>query len=92
MIRLLLVLFVGLLFGVGTYLLKKPENLSILMKKDKENENKQFLKQFSSIFLFLAVLGLMVIVFNRTIFSLSYIFFILILSTTFSLLFAQKIH
>lgn len=92
MIKLLLFLFVSLLLGVGVYLLNKPETLLLLMKKEKRTENQQFLKQFSSIFLFLAILGVVVILFDWIIFSLSYIFFTLVLSTTFSLLFAKKIH
>lgn len=92
MIRFSLFIFVILLFALGLYLRKKPETFAILIKNSDELENKHFFKKFGFIFLFLAILGIIVLFFNRTIFSLSYIFFILVISTTFSLLFAQKIH
>lgn len=92
MIRILVLLAAVLVSVVSYYLLKKSEVFLPLLKEDPEAENQEFLTQFGKIYLAVALIGLIVALLNRPLFSFAYIFILLALSGTFSLLFSKKIQ
>ena len=76
MIRIL-VLLLAVVTGVASYyLMKKSAAFLPLLKKETATESQQFIERFGR--------------FNRPLLSIGFIFFVLLLSTLFSLTFAKK--
>ena len=91
MIRILIFVSVALLVIIGLYLLKRATVFLPIMHKGTSDSNKQFLHQFGIFYLLLAVIGVLVAIFDIKIFSLLYIFSLLVISAIFSVMFAKKI-
>ncbi|MGL9996460.1 hypothetical protein IGJ41_001722 [Enterococcus sp. DIV1537a] len=86
MIRIL-VLLLAVVTGVASYyLMKKSAAFLPLLKK----ESQQFIERFGRYYLIIAILGVLAAIFNRPLLSIGFIFFVLLLSTLFSLTFAKK--
>lgn len=88
MIQVLIGFVALLLFVVGFYLVKKQEVFLVLIPD--EEENKSFLSQFGSIYLFLGVAGLVVAILNDRIYALLFLIALLSVAAVFSILFSQK--
>ena len=52
--------------------------------------DEQFIERFGRYYLIIAILGVLAAIFNRPLLSIGFIFFVLLLSTLFSLTFAKK--
>ena len=61
-----------------------------LLKKETATESQQFIERFGRYYLIIAILGVLAAIFNRPLLSIGFIFFVLLLSTLFSLTFAKK--
>ncbi|MGM0126065.1 hypothetical protein IGI37_003466 [Enterococcus sp. AZ194] len=88
MIQILMGLVSLLLFIVGFYLLKKQAVFLLLLSD--EEENRSFLSQFGSIYLFLAVLGVGVAISNDKFYAILLLIAILCVAALFGVLFSQK--
>lgn len=62
------------------------------LKKETATESQQFIERFGRYYLIIAILGVLAAIFNRPLLSIGFIFFVLLLSTLFSLTFAKKCH
>ena len=90
MIRIL-VLLLAVVTGVASYyLMKKSAAFLPLLKKETATESQQFIERFGRYYLIIAILGVLAAIFNRPLLSIGFIFFVLLLSTLFSLTFAKK--
>ncbi|WP_417630267.1 hypothetical protein [Enterococcus faecalis] len=90
MIRIL-VLLLAVVTGVASYyLMKKSATFLPLLKKETATESQQFIERFGRYYLIIAILGVLAAIFNRPLLSIGFIFFVLLLSTLFSLTFAKK--
>ena len=77
--------------GVASYyLMKKSAAFLPLLKKETATESQQFIERFGRYYLIIAILGVLAAIFNRPLLSIGFIFFVLLLSTLFSLTFAKK--
>ena len=85
MIRIL-VLLLAVVTGVASYyLMKKSAAFLPLLKKETATESQQFIERFGRYYLIIAILGVLAAIFNRPLLSIGFIFFVLLLSTLFSL-------
>ncbi|BAL61843.1 hypothetical protein QQG09_03310 [Melissococcus plutonius] len=91
MIRLLLILIVLLLGFIGFCLLRKTEIFLALLKKNATDETQKTFYLFGYSYLFMAAIGIIILITNQLIFSLFYICILLIISTVFSMYIARKI-
>ncbi|MFK4566626.1 hypothetical protein [Enterococcus sp. UD-01] len=91
MIQVLIFLSAILLVIIGIFLLKRNTLFLAFMHNDPTEENQQFLRQFGYFYLALAIIGLLVGVFDLKLFSLFYIFGLFAISAVFSFMLAKKI-
>ena len=61
------------------------------LKKETATESQQFIERFGRYYLIIAILGVLAAIFNRPLLSIGFIFFVLLLSTLFSLTFAKNV-
>ncbi|KAF1299108.1 hypothetical protein BAU15_00230 [Enterococcus sp. JM4C] len=88
MIQFLIGLVSLLLLVVGYYLLRKQAVFLSLISNDEEN--KAFLSQFGSIYLFFAVLGIIVAIANDKFYAIIFLIALLCIAAVFGILFSQK--
>ncbi|MTD42332.1 hypothetical protein GIX45_27635 [Erwinia sp. CPCC 100877] len=91
MIQVLIFLSAILLVTIGIFLLKRNTLFLVFLHNDPTEENQHFLRQFGYLYLVLAIIGLLVSLFNLKLFCLFYLFGLFAISAIFSLMLAKKI-
>ncbi len=89
MIRIL-VLLLAVVTGVASYCDEESAAFLPSFKKETATESQQFIERFGRYYLIIAILGVLAAIFNRPVIVNWFIFFVLLLSTLFSLTFAKK--
>ena len=89
MIQLLMGVATLLLLFVSYYLLKKQTSFFVLIEKTEKNQS--FLQFFGTIYAFLGALGIVVAFFNQRFIALTYLIFVILVASVFSITFAKKI-
>lgn len=91
MIKLLLFLSAFLILTLGVYLLTASKKFLLLMNEEEPEENIQFLRRFAKFYILLSLIGFIVASMDLNLFSLCYIFGLLMISAIFASMFVKKI-
>ena len=89
-VQILLIILAVLSILIGVFLKNKAE-LFLPLFKDRQKEALDFLQQFSHFFLILGIIGIPVVLLNRSMFSILYLLLLLALSGVFGFLFSKRI-
>ncbi|MEY8445961.1 hypothetical protein [Enterococcus ratti] len=88
MIQFLMGITALLLLFVSYYLLRKQSVFFVLIEKIEKNRS--FLQFYGAIYSFLGILGIFVAFFNQRFIAFIYLVLVIIVASTFSITFAQK--
>ncbi|MFV0560019.1 MAG: hypothetical protein ACK5NA_04820 [Enterococcus sp.] len=88
MVRILIFIIALILLLVSYYLFSKKAIFFSLINETEKNKN--YLNSFGRIYIFLAILGIVVAIFNERFLAFMFLILVILIASVFSLTFAKK--